>query len=81
LFEPKWGILEEQVKNTVYLQHHSDLATVLEEEWLKIPLVTVPVIPKMNLWCIGGKRRPYIILINDCGLKPGVIISMSNLYQ
>jgi len=44
-------------------QHHRDVATVLEKEWLKIPMDIVndlymSFIPNVNWCCIGRKRRP-----------------------
>jgi len=39
-------------------------------------------IPKTELCCIGSKRRPYTILINYCGLKPGeVSVYVKPLYR
>lgn len=42
MIEPRWCILEEQVrKHFPPALSRSDLDTVLEEEWIKIPLGTV----------------------------------------
>lgn len=37
-----WGVLEERVSKCFPSpESHSDLATILHEEWLKVPLATV----------------------------------------
>lgn len=42
IIEPLWGVLEERVrKRFPPPASRSDLATILQEEWLKIPLTTV----------------------------------------
>jgi len=47
MFVPLWNILEKQIrKHFPSLASHSDLATVLEEEWFKM-LRTVKNIPKI----------------------------------
>lgn len=37
----------------------------------------LPIIPKRNRCCTRRKKTPYTILLN-CGLKPGVSVSVSN---
>jgi len=69
-----------ETENVLPHQHHSDLTAVLEEEWLKIPLATskdfyLSLQRQTDAFCC--KRRPYTILINYCGLKPGVSMSLS----
>ena len=42
IIEPLWGVLEERVrKHFPPPASRRDLATILQEEWLKIPLTTV----------------------------------------
>lgn len=42
-------------------------------------LVLVSVIPMVNWCCVRCKRRPCTILINYCGLKPGVLFPASSM--
>ncbi len=48
IIEPLWGVLEERLRKCFPpLASHSDLATVLQDEWQNCAGLT-SVIPKMN---------------------------------
>jgi len=79
-FEPLRGILEEQVRTCFPPPaSHSDLATVLEKEWLKISLATVKDLylsfqDKLMLYCVQKETLHHTYKL----LRSGVFVSLSN---